>query len=255
MNYTFYLFLTITTLCLVSCSSGMIEYSGKKTSEMKSAAIISTFIGKAQTYDQQYLVTANLSRAIMEMQKGRVDSCRMHIALGFEKLLNCKTLYGETLHNRPEFIELKKSFDYPKGLETGDPDYPCIVAASNDISPFKFEVKEIPNVFSPEGFQLQAMSDIAKALDVDVVVVSYSHLYFSTIPKIVEFFYRSFQLKTTLYLFNKDGEHILTLTNQSITKSVNISDYSAYAQIFDEYEKVINEALKEIDLKEIISNK
>ena len=67
-----------------------------------------------------------------------------------------------------------------------------------------------------------------------------------------EIFQNSIQLQSTVYFFNRKGEHILTLSNRSESITVTNSDYPAYAHLYDLYDSVVTRAFREVDVNNLL---
>ncbi len=203
--------LVIFALISSSCATMNISYSGKKVDKVQSITLLETMIGKIQQPVIPLIDAAafnaktnSIADQIMDMQKKNIDNYREIVASSLKNNFNCEVIFGNSLQDKSEFTELKEKFNFPNALRIKNDNYPMLITGSNDINPFRFENGKVVKFFKVPSNYKNAISEICKKVNSDLIAISYSTL---TVSGVGAFGVRgALRLDTYIYLFDKEGD-------------------------------------------------
>lgn len=244
----FLLILVLFILC--SCAVHKVTYYEKPVDKVENIVLLSTMIGSPGLNPIPLIDAAifnpkvrSKAREIAELEKRYVDQFRENLASAVKNKLNAKVIYGPNLHSMPEYIELKNKYNFPEALKIDDEYFPEIIIASGDINPFKFIRGDVREFFKKEVNYKQTIAEIAKTLNADLIIISYSHFLANAG---VFGIYGALFLNSSLYIFNKEGELVFSADAISTAKSTSGTDIADYQETLEKFPTVIEPVITEV---------
>lgn len=236
---------------LSSCSPLKVTFSSSEKQKIEEIALVSTYLGiqlpvlpllDAAVMNEK---TRSMSNEINLLFEESIDGMRAKVASLMEGRLNCKVIYGESLHQRPGFKEFAESNSPAGVLVTGVDDFPEVVSATGDANPFLFEKGNIAKYFKePSNFR-STIVDICKQLDLDYIAVTHTQL--SPSPGSLVLPATLFNL-TTVYLFDRNGTLLATGRNTLYIR-YRATEFEGFEQALDIHEATITPIIDKISDK------
>lgn len=238
-------------LILASCATLKVNYYGKKVDKIQNITLLSTMIGKIQQPVFPLIDAAafngktnSIADQIMDLQKKNIDNYREIIASSLKKNFNCEVIYGNSLQEKPEFIEIKEKFNFPNALRIENDNYPMIIVSSNDINPFKYEKGKVVPFFKEPSNYKNVISEICKINNSNLLAVSYSTL---TVTGAGMFGAWGFlRLDTYLYLFDRDGDLISDSQTWSKQSKISGKDIEQYKSQLDNLSIILEPMMSKV---------
>jgi len=215
-----------------------VRVKSKPKSKIDKIAFISTYLNftKGSTLTIATIPlksnTNSLAKELNSNSEKYADYSRSKIAASLSNILDCKMLYGDSLHNAPGYNLLKAKYNFNDVLtKKDDANFPSVWQASNDNNFFKF--KKVTCDFFGDGIQSffekssnykEQIIDICKNLDVNYVCLSYVTI--KTYGNDVGI--NSIGLITDFYLFNKEGELAVVGSNGGSVALFDSKDIKYY---------------------------
>lgn len=248
------LFLLIFVLfILYSCAPYRVMYYEKSVGKVENIVLLSTMIGRPELSPIPLVDAAifnakvrSKAREIAELEKKYVDQFRENLASTVKNKLNTKVIFGPNLHSMPEYIELKNKYNFPEALKIDDEHFPEIIIASGDINPFKFSKGDVKKFFEEEANYKQTIAEIAKTLNADLIIVSYSEFLTSAGAFGI---LGGIKLSSNLYVFNREGELVFSGIGGSDVKLTSGTNMLHYQEIFETFPTVIEPIITEVSNK------
>jgi hypothetical protein len=214
-------FFALIASAITSCATMHIDYSGKKVNKVQSIALVSTFIGKLEQP-----IFPLIDAGIFNGKTNSISEQIMDNQRSLRKNFNCSVLYSDSLHSLKNYIDLKEKNNFRNSLRIDNEHFPIVVAASNDINPFRFENGNVLKFFAKSENCKTTISMLAKELNTDLIAVSYSNL--SVLGVGIFGMDGYLRLDTHLFLFDKEGDlitHAHTWSKQTNITGKKINEY------------------------------
>lgn len=244
--------LLLVSILLSSCSTVKVTLSPKKAEKIDKIALISTYLGMKKPVLP--LIDAaiinekinGLADQLNPLLKKNAQVYRANVAKSLKSNLNCEVVYGDTLQKSIGFQKVMGALNYANALNTADANFPQVMAAPGDLSPFQFEKAKIDRYFRDSKNYKNTITQICKDLNMNYIAISNSYL--APIPGGL-LARGSIMLLTTIYIFTKDGDCIALGTNFSKPFKFTPTEIDGYQQGLDEQLSVLQPILEKIAVK------
>jgi len=247
--------LIILTVIFSSCSSyNKVIYSAKTVDKLEKVALISTFIEFIPPIGLLHASIMNskinsISDELNILFKDYATFYRDTLGMYLSKNCNCEVLYGEALHSNPGFVKLKKEFNFPDSLVTGEKSFPLIFQSSGDINPFKlFDAFKLEsNLVKPNPSltikEKGTIKELCKILDVNYIAVSFTTLNAVQGNGLMR---GTLSFLTVFEIFDKEGDYIAWGNRKLQGVPISARKIEEYPKVLDKFFIITKPMLSEI---------
>ena len=182
-----------------------------------------------------------------------VNRFRDTLAKNLVQKTKATILYGDQLYCHPGFEELKLNLERKNVLRQSGLFTSNIILPEEEFNPFPIKNANLYQYFNSTysrqspGSPQYIISTIAEELNADYVFISYSSLVISKIG--ILGLYGSVKLKSTIYIFNKEGELQQTYTAVTSKKKTSASNLHIVNDRLNKYKELTTILAKKVELR------
>ena len=196
----------LASITLLSFSPYSYKNNEKDSGKVKSMALVSVVIGSvnnmktfASHIDNKI---SSIAPLIVELENKSVYNMRDSLAASLKKYFNCEILYGSSLVNRPEYIELTKKYNFPENVHARGGVIPTNIIPGDE----KFIFPDYYQFFLWSKKKTKSYStDICKLLGTDLIAISITSIFVPQVQIGSLSGHFSIGLGSTIFIYDKEG--------------------------------------------------
>ncbi len=249
-----YFIFAVLLFALTSCETLKVVHYGTSHQKMKKVVILSAMIDRIYQPPIPLIdagifngKTNKISNEIIILQQTHVNEYRETLANSFLDHFDCQVVYGESLHDLPEYKHLLQELNMPGELYTGNDNFPMITISEGDMNPFSYNGERVQRFFQQEQNYKHVIGKIAHKLKTDYVVISISQL---SVDRVGMFgMDGSLSLLTKLYIFNHEGKLVSEASNKSKNIVITGKNPEQYNAVLGNFSYLIMPMMDGIEAK------